>query len=340
MRVRTPTVMALALAVAGGMALVGTAIGAGDSTGTFEFAPDKAPKETYRKGSLFVHTHTDYTAATKTTRAQLDFDDDLRIRPEGIPRCSPASVSGNITMQQAMAACGTAKVGSGRAEANLLTPGDVNGCVLTFNGTRSNDRPTLILFTRLQVPGPISCSNPATNQNGSTTVVLQGVLKGASGDYGTQLDVNHIPTAVPLSDFRTTVERGSYVSARCHDDNREWNLRTKFTYVLPSSTQTVNSHQTCEVSANAGSPDTKITKARISQQRRKAKFRFKAIGQATGFQCQLKRKHHRTPRFKSCDSPKTYKHLKHGRYVFKVRAIGPGGKDETPDKKRFKIRRR
>ncbi len=248
MRIGRMFVVVLAGAVAGALALAGIAIASGDSTATFQFTPDKVPKRTYAKGKLSVHTHTDYTGVgTKTFRTQLYFDDDLKISTTRIPRCNVANISGNITMKQAMAKCGDAQVGSGRAQANLTTPGDVNGCVLAFNGKPSGGRPTLVLFTRLQVPGLINCSNPASNQNGNTTVLLQGLLKGASGDYGTQLDVNNIPQGLPLSDFKVSVKRGRYVSARCHDGNKTWNMKTRFTYVNPSATQTVNSSETCRV---------------------------------------------------------------------------------------------
>ena len=86
-------------------------------------------------------------------------------------------------------------------------------------------------------------------------------------------------------------------------------------------------------------PDTEITKAKIRSKKRKAKFEFEATGKAKGFQCQLKRKHHRAHAFKKCTSPKKYKHLKPGKYTFKVRATGPGGHDSTPAKKKFKIKR-
>ena len=247
MRIGRMSVFALAVAVFGALALVGIAIASGDSTATFEFTPDKVPKRTYSKGKLFVHTHTDYTGGTRTLRTQLYFDDDLKIRTTRIPRCNAANISGNTTMKQAMARCGDAKVGSGRAEANAAVPGDVKGCVLAFNGQQSGGRPTLVLFTRLNLVGPISCANPAQNTNGNTTVLLQGLLKGASGDYGTQLDVNNIPGPLPLSDFQVSVKRGRYVSARCHDGNKTWNMKAKFTYVTPSATQTVNSSETCRV---------------------------------------------------------------------------------------------
>lgn len=241
------SVVVVALALGGALALAGIALAGGDSTATLHFSPDKVPKKTYAKGRLTVHTHTDYTGGTKTSRAQLNLDDDLKISTKGIPRCNVADISGNITMQQAMAGCGNAKVGSGKAQANGAVPGDVKGCVLAFNGKPSGGRPTLLLFTRLNVIGSIDCSNASSNTNGNATVLLQGLLKGASGDYGKQLDFNNIPQTLPLGDFRVSVKRGRYVSARCHEKSKRWNLKTKFTYVNPSGTQTVNDHQDCRI---------------------------------------------------------------------------------------------
>jgi hypothetical protein len=88
-------------------------------------------------------------------------------------------------------------------------------------------------------------------------------------------------------------------------------------------------------------PDTKITKAKIHSKRGTATFRFKAVGAASGFQCTLARGHHRKPRpkFRNCRSPKAFRHLKHGRYTFSVRALASTGTDPTPAKRRFRIRR-
>jgi hypothetical protein len=88
--------------------------------------------------------------------------------------------------------------------------------------------------------------------------------------------------------------------------------------------------------STAGPPDTKISKAKINSKRRKATFKFKAIGAATGFQCALA-KDHRKPRLKTCRSPKTYMRLKAGRYSFEVRALSSAGSDLTPAKRQFKI---
>jgi hypothetical protein len=84
-------------------------------------------------------------------------------------------------------------------------------------------------------------------------------------------------------------------------------------------------------------PNTKITKAKIESGKGNASFKFKALGSATGFECQLKRSGQRKKaRFKSCKSPKAYAQLKAGEYVFQVRALGAGGTDPTPAKRTFR----
>jgi hypothetical protein len=123
--------------------------------------------------------------------------------------------------------------------------------VLAFNGKPRNGKATLLLFTRANAAPPftMSCSKPSSNTQGNTNVLLEGIYRPTSGDYGTQLDIAHINAAspLPLTDFRTTVKRGRYVSARCHDRNKTWNLKTKFTYTSPDAKQTIHSKQTCRV---------------------------------------------------------------------------------------------
>lgn len=87
-------------------------------------------------------------------------------------------------------------------------------------------------------------------------------------------------------------------------------------------------------------PNTKITRAKIASAAGRATFRFAAEGEATGFQCKLKQsRRHAKAKFKNCKSPKGYRRLPSGRYLFQVRAVGPGGPDATPAKKKFKIRK-
>jgi hypothetical protein len=91
------------------------------------------------------------------------------------------------------------------------------------------------------------------------------------------------------------------------------------------------------VTASKARPDTRLTRFKIDRRKSKATFAFKAVGPALSFQCELKRGHKKA-RFHKCTSPKTYKDLKAGKYVFEVRAVGSGGPDPTPVKKRFKLR--
>ncbi len=45
------------------------------------------------------------------------------------------------------------------------------------------------------------------------------------------------------------------------------------------------------------------------------------------------------PRFSACGAPKRYKHLRPGRYTFKVRALDILGVDAQPASRRFKIKK-
>ena len=90
-------------------------------------------------------------------------------------------------------------------------------------------------------------------------------------------------------------------------------------------------------------PDTRITAAKIRKPVGRAKFRFRAIGPRTGFQCKLTTATPKTgkragpKRWRRCSSPKAYRNLGPGRYHFAVRAISGGAVDRTPAKRRFRI---
>ena len=89
-------------------------------------------------------------------------------------------------------------------------------------------------------------------------------------------------------------------------------------------------------------PATRITKATIKKKDGRATFRFGAVGTTTAFQCRLVRpkpKGRKRPRaaFSACASPKTYLHLKPGRYTFEVRALNSAGPDSTPVARSFRI---
>jgi hypothetical protein len=259
--------MATALAV--GAVGVAQAINA-NSTVSFNFkkVPAGTIGTTFKQGKINVHTHTNYTTgSTKTTRAQLYFDKNFSFSPGAVPKCNANNISGNINMKQAMTACKSALVGTGTAQANLSTPGDVKGCVLAFNAldanpNKANNQPGILLFTRLKFPptGTFGCANAANNTGGDVTVLLRaplatnpgsttpgGPLPAAFYKGGKWLDFANIPQTLPLSDFNVWTGKGSpqtnlagskgnFVRAKCTKRSglgtpaKKWVMRTIFTY--------------------------------------------------------------------------------------------------------------
>jgi hypothetical protein len=83
-------------------------------------------------------------------------------------------------------------------------------------------------------------------------------------------------------------------------------------------------------------PRTLLRAAGIDAAKRKATFRFGSGEKGSKFVCKLDKQ-----KYKPCTSPKTYKKLKRGRHVFRVKARDKAGNvDRTPIVKRFKITRR
>ncbi len=103
---------------------------------------------------------------------------------------------------------------------------------------------------------------------------------------------------------------------------------------------TINADEAVTATFKLLAPNTRITHASINGFKHKATFSFKGVGTTSGFKCALVKQtaHPNKPRFGSCRSPKTYKHLKAGRYTFLVRAFNAAGTDATPATKSFTIR--
>ena len=81
-------------------------------------------------------------------------------------------------------------------------------------------------------------------------------------------------------------------------------------------------------------PNTKIHRAKINRRKHKARFAFSSSERGSTFRCKLDRKSYR-----SCESPKTYRHLKKGRHSFSVKAQdSEAASDPSPAKRHFKIR--
>jgi hypothetical protein len=89
-----------------------------------------------------------------------------------------------------------------------------------------------------------------------------------------------------------------------------------------------------QAAADTTPPQTKIDKGPSKKTSKPtAKFRFESSEAGSTFECRLDRKP-----FKRCRSPKSYRHLRPGRHVFKVRATDPAGNtDATPAKRKFTV---
>jgi CSLREA domain-containing protein len=85
--------------------------------------------------------------------------------------------------------------------------------------------------------------------------------------------------------------------------------------------------------SKGGALETTITKGPKGRiHARKVRFVFVSNEKGAKFECKLDRKP-----FKPCKSPKTYKKLKPGKHVFKVRAVKGKNVDQTPAKRKFKV---
>jgi trimeric autotransporter adhesin len=83
-------------------------------------------------------------------------------------------------------------------------------------------------------------------------------------------------------------------------------------------------------------PATSLRRAQINHATRRVTFRFTSREPGTTFSCKLDKR-----KLKRCTSPKTYKKLRPGKHVFRVKARDAAGNiDATPAVKRFKIKKR
>jgi hypothetical protein len=264
MRTKRRISAVLAVTAIGALAAVGIALAA-DGTSTVSFKFTKVPAgslgKSFKSGKLNVHTHMTYNKPnTDTKRAQLYFDNDLKFNTGAAPVCNK-DLSGK-NMKEAMALCGSSLVGTGTATANVSTPGDTHACVLGFNA-KIGGKAGIELLARAKLLGTINCSNPKTNTNGDTTILLQAPFGanpdslGADYKGGKWLDFDGsaIPSGTPLSDFNVTIQKGSYVQGKCGDSNKQLNMKTVFTYTRDAdpnnppppvkTQQTVLSKQVC-----------------------------------------------------------------------------------------------
>jgi hypothetical protein len=260
MRIRRHHAVVLALAAAGALVVSAIALGAASSTFTFKATPNKAPKKKYQSGALDTDLRTSYTNPGNgnpdgaVERTQIYLDKNFKVNPKAAKKCNESQLSGQ-TMAGAMANCGKALVGKGKAQAvNPSNNQTIYACVLLFNGTPQGKKPTLQVFTRVDITGAqIDCSDPKSNTSGQIVVLLTGVYKKAHGKYGQVLDVDNITDAAafPLTVYKTKVKKGNYASARCRAKNHKWHMKVVWTYNKVGgqggSQATVHRTQKCKV---------------------------------------------------------------------------------------------
>ena len=267
----------LALASAGALAVTGFALAAGSSTAVVSFSPNN-PNGTVTSGRFFFGTRTEYTLLTRTTRIRLALDDDFQFNPNSFPKCDPADISGDMTIQEAMQQCGPpagaannawlypARLGAPNGTALLnLGPETLTACVFAFNGSGAASEVLLFVRVQLEGTGPIDCTSPETNTAGQTSFLMRGDLKAnpaIGGDYtdpdncsapdprrGCEIDFYSIPSGtMRLTALNVALHRANYARAQCVDPpvgNRKWNMRATFTYANPAATQTTNASHTC-----------------------------------------------------------------------------------------------
>jgi hypothetical protein len=81
-------------------------------------------------------------------------------------------------------------------------------------------------------------------------------------------------------------------------------------------------------------PRTQITKFKLRKRRAKVWFAAAGTQEAVTFRCRLDRR-----RWQPCASPAVYRRLKPRRHVIKVRAFSPIASDQTPAKRKFRVKR-
>jgi hypothetical protein len=247
MRIRRRHAAILAIAAVAALAAAGAAFAVTNnvSTATFKVTPNTGlSKTTFKNAALNVHTHTtflhpgDKANGGFVKNVKLYFDSDLKFNTSAVPACNKNLA--NTTEKQAMALCGSSLVGKGTAQATSTANATIPGCVLAFNAPNSK----LILHSRFVINPP--CPNPSTSTAGSVDAILTGTLGPANkAGYGKALNVPNIDTQpLPLKDFTTTVNHGSYLQARCSAS--PLHIQAVFTYSgTGQSPDTVNATQPC-----------------------------------------------------------------------------------------------
>jgi hypothetical protein len=198
-------VLAVAVAIVPAQAAFGaTAIQTIDSVLGGKQTP-KFDKKKFKKTSLEVETTTtdaDNPSAVppKATNASIKFDKkNVKFDTKAVPGCATSQITGTTT-QDAIAACGSAQVGSGSGIAALP---------FGAGGARQDFPATVTAFNRSDAKGILLHSRVDSL---GTTAVLTGTLSG------TTLNVQVPPLGGgvgAIAQFQTKVKKKDYVQGRC-----------------------------------------------------------------------------------------------------------------------------
>jgi len=184
----------------------------------------------------------DPSSAVKT--ATVDFDKNAKLFTKGLATCDSTKLQSTST-EAALAACGNAKIGSGKA--SVLLPVGVQvftepTTVTAFNGVPKGGKPVVLLHAYGAAPV-------------QTTLVLVGAVSNYNKEgYGPrlQLDIPAIAGGTgALTDFQVTInkkftykgKKRSFVSAKC--SSKKLKARGAFTF-KDGETLTALSTQTCK----------------------------------------------------------------------------------------------
>jgi hypothetical protein len=234
-------ILAIAFAATSvGIALASTA---NDSTVSMKVKPTKLDKNQFKPVGLTIETTTVVSGDANakqptlfpdpTSKVVLKFDNDIKFSNKSLKnKCTQAKLDASTDAAAAKSACQGDLVGKGSGVAcvndgtggcfvGLVNPGEtaIPAEVLAFNGKPSGGNLSFLLWTNNAVSGEVT---------------LPAVLKkGGSGDFGSTLTVT-VPQlgggAGSLTEFKTSVKNGKYVTARCHDGDKKLNVKAKFTY--------------------------------------------------------------------------------------------------------------
>ena len=147
---------------------------------------------------------------------KVDFDNDIKFKPNSIPKCNPATIAGDDTTT-ARNQCVGGLIGGGSGFGRFggvgtVGAGDVPVTISAFNSTNANQ----IIFHVDPGFAPFDLTGTLVNSP-------------QPGDYGRRLGVP-VAAAIVLVRFEVRINKRQFITARCRDRNRKFNFHVNFHY--------------------------------------------------------------------------------------------------------------